>query len=110
MTTARIPSPTELLATHPAATPDQLATALGLSVRREEQAPDVQGVIVRAEYRPGGDIVLYGTTDPCTETYLIAHELYHALAEQAGLSRWQVRESEADAWAEALLAALSRHG
>jgi hypothetical protein len=45
-----------------------------------------------------------------TEQHLIAHELYHALAECAGVPPWQVSESDADGWAHDLLIALREDG
>lgn len=110
-----IPTPAELIATHGCRTPEQLATALGFHIERQEAAPATPGVVVLSEYQPARTIVLYRLAlreqarqqrEPLArlEQWHVAHELYHGLAEAHGASAWRVRETEADLWAEELLA------
>lgn len=112
-----IPDPTVLVARASSGSPEQIAHHLGFRVRRQQDAPlSLPGVTILSEYQADGLIILYQSA--CTreaarrgvpvghlEQYLIAHELYHGLAERAGRSLWTTPESDADHWAEALLVA-----
>jgi hypothetical protein len=106
-----VPTPEELLARYDVQTPEALAHRLGYAVRREEDAPAVPGVRVASQFVPPDAIILYRRSLaapehelPRREQWHIAHELYHALWEAAGGSPWRISETEADRWADRLLA------
>ena len=113
-----VPSPRELLERFEGESPEALAAMLGFRVTRTEAAPLLPGATVMSEYRPERTIVLY--LEPLrraaeqrdqpfarVEQWHIAHELYHGLAEADSRSAWRVRETEADMWADELLALLT---
>lgn len=113
-----VPSPREIIHLHGCRTPEQLAGSLGFQVTRTEAPPLVPGVTVLSEYVPNSTIMLYRRTlrqqaerrgEPLErlEQWHIAHELYHGLAEQHPLAAWRVRETEADVWADELLALIT---
>lgn len=112
-----IPTPKEILTRVGFGSPEQLAVRLGVHIVRRDTAPHLPQVTILSEY---GDatIVLYTVplaeeaarrhlTVANVEQWLIAHELYHHVAEQAGVSAWLVRETAADHWADTLLALLA---
>ena len=110
-----VPSPQELIERYGAQPPERLAAALGFRVLREEAALLTPGVTVLSAFAPDATIILYrgalrqaaarrGEPLARAEQWHIAHELYHGLAEAAALSAWRVRETEADLWADELMA------
>ena len=112
----RIPTPEAILEGSGRRQPEELALRMGYIVQRvtTPQPPRASGVILQSEYQPPHSIILYcqalintatqrGKTPAQMEQWHIAHELYHALAEESGRSPWHVRERDADAWADALL-------
>jgi len=113
------PSPQELVEQYGAQSPERLAGALGFRVIRAETPPLTPGVTVLSEYAPRRDIILYlepireiaqrrGESLTRFEQWHIAHELYHGLAETHALSAWRVRETEADMWADELMALVGK--
>ena len=114
-----VPSPTELIERYGRHSPEQLAGALGFRVTRAETPPLLPGVTVLSEFQPRQDIILYlgpirqaaaHRGEPMTrfEQWHIAHELYHGLAEAHTLAAWRVRETEADIWADELMALVGK--
>ncbi len=112
-----VPTPQELVARCGRQRPERLAKALGFRVTRAAQPPVLPGVTVLSAFDPVRGILLYrepvrraaearGVAPAALEQRLIAHELYHGLAERTGRSAWQVREADADRWAETLLSLL----
>ena len=110
-----VPTPTELVETYGAQTPEALATLLGFQVHRRELPPVLPGVTVISAYQPEQIIIIFSAAlrqlaaqrrEPLArlEQWHIAHELYHGLAEQANPSPWRVRETAADMWADELIA------
>ena len=111
------PTPSMVLTAHSAKSPEELATALGLQILRVNEVPSLPGVRLCSEYRPPHDIILYlpplhalslerGECSARLEAWHIAHEIFHALAEQAGESCWSTSERAADRWADELLVLL----
>lgn len=112
-----IPSPQDVIAHYGTHSPERLAAALGFRVTRTEAPPRLPGVTVLSAFEPRAEIILYleplrqaaaarQTSPACLEQWHIAHELYHGLADTTGISAWRVRETEADLWADELLALL----
>jgi hypothetical protein len=111
------PTPDELVARHGRLAPEALAAALGYTVVRRDATDLPAQVRVFSEFAPSDTIVLYlrplhglaaarGIPQARLEQWHIAHELYHALAEASGDSPWRVRETEADLWADELVAVM----
>ncbi|HEY3415568.1 MAG TPA: hypothetical protein VGM23_01675 [Armatimonadota bacterium] len=109
-----ISPPEELCTRFGARMPEDLARAMGFTVQRQETSPMLPGVRVMSELRSDGVIVLYldelrlealRKRESLTrlEQWHIAHELYHHLAEVAGISPWRIREGDADHWADELI-------
>jgi len=109
-----IPSPEELVERYGAQSPERLAGELGFQVIRAETPPVMPGLTVLSEYRSRREIILYlepirqaarsrGESPARREQWLIAHEIYHGLAETHAVSTWRVRETEADLWADELM-------
>ncbi len=107
-------SPGELLEKYGALTPEQLAMALGFRIIRRKAPPQLAGVNVLSTYEPEHTIILYeqplkqlarqsGRKLTQLEQWHIAHELYHGLSEDSGLSVWRIRETAADLWADELM-------
>ena len=109
-----VPSPSALLQQYGHVTPEQLAMALGFRVQRRPDPPSLSGVTVLSAYEPEHTIILFaaplqqrailtGLSLTQLEQWHIAHELYHGLSEDDGLSPWRLRETDADLWADKLL-------
>lgn len=109
-----VPSPGELIETYGVHAPEHLAHTLGFQVKRLESPPPVTGITVFSAYAPDHTITLYQQPlqqlaaqrrDSLArlEQWHIAHELYHGLSEDSGISNWRVRETEADLWADELM-------
>jgi len=114
-----IPSPDELIERFGMHPPEQLAGELGFKVTRAETPPLIPGLTVLSEFLPQWEIILYlqplrevaaRRNQPLAraEQWHIAHELYHALAETHAVSAWRVRETEADMWADELMALVGK--
>src|SRR5690242_2877148 len=100
-----IPTPQDLIDEHGKRTPEQYAGLLGFQVVRLDTSPIIPGVTVLSEYSTQRTIHLYNQPlrllaeqrqEPLgrLEQWHIAHELYHGLAEDQGMSAWRVRETE----------------
>jgi len=109
-----VPTPNALIRQYGVCTPEVLAGILGYTVRRMATAPVLTGTVVLSEFQPERVILLYldalrrhagrhGRPLVEVQQWHIAHELYHGLAEDAGVSPWRLRESQADSWADHLL-------
>jgi len=96
--------------------PEYLASSLGFAVHREPEPPRLPGIVVFSEYQPDHQLILLytnslthlasrrGESFTHLEQWHIAHELFHGLAESVGLSPWDTRETDADQWADRLMA------